>query len=285
MKAIALVNPAAGGVTADGARRMQAALENADIHGADVVEVDLSDCDGQMERIAASEPDLFIVWGGDGTLRSALTRVGKNTPNLLLLPGGTMNLLTKSIHGNAGWEEILGKVLASPKHHRISAGRVNGQDFYCAMLAGAPARFAEARESLRRGQIGRAMSETREALDTLQGLHLDASYKDGYSFVDGHLPTTSVIGALVGPLARNGGMEIAALAEPTTGAALNMVWASFTSDWRNAPGVRVVPAETLVIECEEDVDIPIILDGEATEGGDIVRVAYIKEAAQCLTAA
>jgi diacylglycerol kinase family enzyme len=61
------------------------------------------------------------------------------------------------------------------------------------------------------------------------------------------------------------------------------MWSSFLSDWRSAPNVTVVPARSLVIE-SGDGDIPVIIDGEAIEVGDTVRVSYVKEAAQCLTA-
>ncbi len=283
MKTIALFNPASGSVTADGGERLSAALEAAGVRGADMVEIDRSDCGTQLKSLAAQNPDLFVVWGGDGTLRSALGTVGQATPNLLLLPGGTMNLLTRSIHGEKPWDTILKDVLAAPKRHTLPAGKVNGELFYCAMLAGAPARFAEARESLRRGELVKAATEAAAALDTLNTLHLNARYRDGYSFERETLPSTSVIGVLVGPLAREAKMEIAALTQPSAGSALNVVWSSFLSDWRNSPDMKVVPATSLVIEAE-DGDIPVIVDGEAIEAGSEVRVKYIEEAAQCLTA-
>lgn len=284
MKTIALFNPASGSVTADGGERLRVALEAAGVRGADLIEIDRSDGSKQLKTLAASSPDLFVVWGGDGTLRSALHAAGHATSNLLLLPGGTMNLLTRAIHGDKTWDVVLKDVLASPKRTTLPAGKVNHELFYCAMLAGAPARFAEAREALRRGELVKAAAEARAALETLGTLHLDAHYRDGYSFEHGHLPLTSVIGVLVGPLARESEMEIAALADPTAGGALNVVWSSFISDWRSAPGVTVVPARSLVIE-SGDGDIPIIVDGEAIEAGRRVRVSYVREAAQCLTAA
>jgi diacylglycerol kinase family enzyme len=283
MKTIALYNPAAGSVSVDGGERLRAALENAGVRGAELVEVDRSDCETQLKQLAEAKPDLFVVWGGDGTLRSALGAVGKATPNLLLLPGGTMNLLTRSIHGEKTWEQVLTDVLAAPKRTTLPAGKVNSEIFYCAMLAGAPARLAEARESLRRGELVKAATEARVAMETLGTLHLDARYRDGYTFERASLPPTSVIGALVGPMARDHAMEIAALTEPSPGAALNVIWSSFISDWRNAPGITIVPARSLVIETE-DGDIPVIVDGEAMEAGDRVQVNYVEEAAQCLTA-
>jgi diacylglycerol kinase family enzyme len=282
MKTIALYNPASGSVTADGGDKLRAALEEAGVRGADLVELDRDDCERQLKQLAGANPDLFVVWGGDGTLRAALTVVGQ-TPNLLLLPGGTMNLLSKSIHGDKTWDAILKEVLAGPRRKVIPAGTANNEHFYCAMLAGAPARLAEAREALRRGELVKAATEARAALETLGNLNLEARYRDGYTFERASLPPTSIIGVLVGPMARDSEMEVAALSAPTTGAALNVIWSSFVSDWRSAPNLTIVPARSLVIE-SGDGDIPAIIDGEAIEVGDIVHVSYVKEAAQCLTA-
>ncbi len=285
MKTIALFNPASGSVPADAGQRLSAALEAAGVRGAELIETDHSD-PAQLKRLAESQPDLFIVWGGDGTLRFALETVGKVTPNLLLLPGGTMNLLPRAIHGEKTWDAVIRDVMEAPKRRMLEAGQVNDEFFYCAMLAGAPAHMAEARESLRRGELVKAAAEARVALDTINTLQLEARYGDGYSFGDGRLPTTSIIGAVVGPLTKEGkGMEVGALAQPTAGGALNVVWSSFFADWRNAPGVTIVPATSLVIENDDGGDIPLIADGEHIEVGSRVRVTFVEEAAQCLTAA
>jgi len=287
MKTIALYNPAAGSVGADGRERLAAALEEAGVREVDLVEADGANCVSQIDRIAAATPDLLIVWGGDGTLRSALGATAGApgaAPNLLLLPGGTMNLLTRSIHGEKTWDTVLKDVLAAPRRVVLPAGKVNDEVFYCAMLAGTPARLAEARESLRRGELVKAAVEARAALETLGALHLDARYRDGYTFERANLPTTSVIGVLVGPLARDAEMEVATLDNTTAGGALSVMWSSFVSDWRSAPNVTIVPARSLVIESDEG-DIPVIVDGEAIEAGDSIRVSYVKEGAQCLIAA
>lgn len=285
MKTIALFNPASGSVPADGGEKLRIVLEGAGVRGAEIIQADPSDCLGQLKSLAAQEPDMFVVWGGDGTLKAALETVGQATPNLVLLPGGTMNLLPRQIHGEKTWEQIITDVVAAPKRKMLSAGKVNGELFFCAMLAGAPARFAEARESLRRGDLVKAATEARAAIDTLNTLALTASFDGGYSFEGGRLPTTSIIGAVVGALTKTGkGMEVVALADPTTTGALNVVWTSFFTDWRSAPGVTIVPAGSLEIGNEDGGDIPVIVDGEPMEAGPRVRVSFVEEAAQCLTA-
>ena len=286
MKTIALFNPASGSVTPDGGERLKAALEAAGVRDADIIQTDPTDCIGQLKALAKQNPDMFVVWGGDGTLKGALETVGKTTPNLLLLPGGTMNLLPKQIHGDKPWDKVITDVLASPKRRMLPGGKVNGELFFCAMLAGAPARFAEARESLRRGELVKAAAEARAAIDTLNTLALTASFKDTYSFEGGKLPTTSIIGAVVGSLTKAGaGMEVAALADPSATGALNVVWTSFFTDWRSAPGVTVLPATSLEIGNEDGDDIPVIADGEHIKAGRKVKVSFVEEAAQCLTAA
>lgn len=284
MRAVVLINPAAGGVPADGADRMRRALNANGLHGAEITKLDTGDIESQMRKIVEQSPDLFIVWGGDGTHRSALCAIGLKSSNLLLLPGGTMSLLSKSLHGDKPWEQILRTVIAASMTHILPAGKIDGDVFYCAMLAGAPVRLAEARESLRHGNIGKGVTQLNAAIGALQTMHLNARYGDGYRFSDERLPTTSVIGALVGPMSRNGRMEVFTLAHPSAMSALSIAWSSLLSSWRDAQDVAIVTAETLVIDSEEGDRIPVIIDGEAIIVGNHISVTYVPEAAQCLIA-
>lgn len=285
MKSIVLFNPRSGSVPADAREKLTAVLQEGGIKGADLIETDPENCSKQLKELADMAPDLFVVWGGDGTIRTALSIVGPITPNLLILPGGTMNLLPHAIHGEKAWDVVLRDVLKSPKHMSLSAGEVNGDRFYCAMMAGAPARFAEARESIRRGDLAKAAAQTGAAIEVLKTMHLKATYGDGYSFGDAALPTSSFVGAIIGSLTKAGkGMEVASLANPTTTGAMNVVWTSFFSDWRNAPGVEVAPATSLDIGEEDGGDIPVIADGEHMNPAPRLHVTFVEKASRCLAA-
>jgi diacylglycerol kinase family enzyme len=283
MRTVALVNPLSGGVGADGVARMTEQLERAGIKNADVISLEPGDLDRQIAEHVKAAPDFMAVWGGDGTLRSALAQSGLEFKGLIPLPGGTMNLLLKWIYGERSWEEILSATIANPRDRLIPGGRVRDHTFYCAMLAGAPAPMAEARESLRRGDVMDIVKKSGAALDALNNMHLHARYHDGYNFGDGDMPTTSVLGAMVGPLAGNNGMEVAALADASAASALEMLWSSFTSDWRQSSSLRLAPASDLIIEREDDDHtIPVILDGEKMEFDGLIHVTYVQEAARCL---
>lgn len=284
MKVTALINPLSGGVGADGAALMTESLERLGIMDAEVRTLEPEALDRQIADYAKAGPDFLIVWGGDGTLRTALAQSGPEGRGLILLPGGTMNLLLRWIHGEKGWETILADVIASPKPRTLPAGRIAGQDFYCALLAGAPAVLAEARESLRRGDIVHSMTKSGEAMEALQSIHLHARFSAGVGFSVGSLPTTSVIGAMVGPLSSGPGMEIAALADASTATALGVVWASLMGDWRDSASLRMVSADTLVIDREEDEAIPLLLDGEPVDIDGQISVTFIPAAAACLVA-
>lgn len=286
MKYIALFNPKSGSVPPDAREKLTAVLAECGVSGADLIETDPADCDGQLRELAARSPDLFIVWGGDGTIRAALSLVGPSTPNLLLLPGGTMNLLPRAIHGEKTWDAIIRDVLHAPRGMALPAGQMNGEKFYCAMLAGAPARLAEVRENLRKGDLGKAAGAAAGALETVKSLQLKARYADGYAFADERLPTSSVVGAIIGSLTKTGsGMEVASLANPTATGALNVMWTSLFTDWRNAPGVEVAPATTLDIGNDDGGDIPMIIDGEPVDAGPVAHVDFVEKASRCLVAA
>lgn len=284
MKIVALINSAARSVPADGEERMRHALQSIGIGDADIVALDVIGVEVQLRQLAASRPDFLIVWGGDGTHRAALSTIGRQSANLVLLPGGTMNLLSKSLHGDTSWARILRRVLAKPMKKLLPAGRVNDKLFYCAMLAGAPVQFAEARESFRHGDIGATATHVGAGFDALQNMHLRAHYGDGHSFTDHTLPTTSVIGALVGPMSRTGRMEIVSLEHPSAFSALDALWAFCISSWRDTTGVNIVSAETLVIESGSREIVPIMLDGEEMVAGSAVSVTYLSAAAECFVA-
>lgn len=284
MKTIALVNSTAGSVGPSGARRLHTALVKVGLEHADIREFDRRNSKDQFDRIRDDAPDLLIAWGGDGTHRSVLEALGGQTSQLLLLPGGTMNLLPKWLHGDKPWEEVLWAVLASPTPRLLSAGKIGEKLFFCAMLAGIPARFAEAREDLRRGDLGRAMMDAGVALDSVQKTHLVASFGEGHRLADHCFPQGNVIGALVGPLAANKRMEVVRTSLPSGLAALEFAWTTFASDWRTKSNFAIEAADVLIVEDADGSDIHAIIDGEPIEVGQKVRVTFVEEAATCLVA-
>lgn len=280
MKISALVNTAAGSVGPNGLHRMSQALGGLGLPPAKIVAFDRSSGERQVLSLLENAPDLLVVWGGDGTHRTALNAAGLDGANVLLLPGGTMNLLTKWIHGDRPWDETLRAVTSARATRTLNAGGVDDSLFFCALIAGVPARFALAREDVRVGDLARAFQDAGSALDVAAHLHLVARTGSGRDLAAGN-----VVAAMVGPLSRSPGMDVAGLNVPSATAALGLAWSSLRSDWRTLEGVDVRRADAVTISDPDGHAIPVIMDGEQVETGSAFTVRYREAAATCVVAA
>jgi diacylglycerol kinase family enzyme len=279
--AIAVINTAAGGVGVGGLEHMRTTL--ADLGAvAEVVPLDLSQAEQQFRQLASSDHDRVIVWGGDGTHRAALSLLGRKTDRLVLLPGGTMNLLSKWIHGDRPWREILRSILAASRSRPLPAGRAGEEYFFCALLAGVPACFADIREDLRVGQFGHVLQDVGAAFDVVGRLHLRS--REGTAATGAGRDSTNVVGAFVGPLSKNGRMDVAAFQLPSLLSAVDFAWQSFRSAWRDLAGVAPHAADRLFVDAEDGLAIPVIVDGERVSLGSSFQVEFVDKAAQCLVA-
>jgi diacylglycerol kinase family enzyme len=283
-RTIAIVNTAAGGTGAGSAQRLRDALSHLGRSDAQVLPFDCENGAAQFLAAAADSPDLLVVWGGDGTHRAALDTIGRAPSPLLLLPGGTKNLLSRSVHGHKPWQSILTSVVERSQHRQLPAGVLDGKRFFCAMLAGAPAHFAEAREYLRDGNLGGVIAQLGNAISAIGGLHLTVQCSHRGVKATHALPAGCLVAAVVGPLSRDG-MEVATLVRSTLGGALEATWASFQSGFHGLPDINLTPAEALEISNASGRSIPAMIDGESIAPSDRIRVSFLEPGGYCLAAA
>lgn len=96
--------------------------------------------------------DVVIVLGGDGTARAAAELAPRDGPPLILLPGGTLNVLPQALYGALTWPQALKAALERGTIKRMPIGRANGSTFFVAAMFGAPTLLARAREAVREGK-------------------------------------------------------------------------------------------------------------------------------------
>lgn len=157
LKTLSLVLNAHSGTTRElGKDRVLDAVRGS----ADWAEVIVHDCSETFqERVnkACAEPsDYIAVAGGDGTAAAVLNELVRTqcrTP-VIPLPLGTANLLPKRLYGDRSIETILREAPDYPVEP-LHAGEVDGHLFFCALMAGFPVRFGQAREALRPDGQGR----------------------------------------------------------------------------------------------------------------------------------
>lgn len=112
--------------------------------------------------------NLLIVWTGDGTINAAAQKAGGWDGALLPLPGGTLNLLSKKLHGDREPVEILRDALSgAARRQRISILQSRERIALITILAGPATHWAEVRETMRQDGVLSATREAPEALDAM----------------------------------------------------------------------------------------------------------------------
>ncbi|HYD87489.1 MAG TPA: diacylglycerol kinase family protein [Vitreimonas sp.] len=160
-RAMVLYNDKAGGVGPGDHHRLVLTLADAG-----VVYHEIFEAKYVSKRLLAKARsfDVLVVLGGDGTARTAAELAPRDGPPLILLPGGTLNILPRALYGEMTWPEALQAALERGRITRLTAGRANGEAFYVAALFGAPTLMAKAREAMREGRPLAAWRRFRQAL-------------------------------------------------------------------------------------------------------------------------
>lgn len=149
IRAFVLVNESAGSV-GKGAR--DALLSILAESGAEAIAVREDVSDLPACRREAFKADVIVVLGGDGTARAAAEAFSAGPP-LILLPGGTLNVLPHALYGERNWQDALREALKGGRVVRLVGGKANNKKFFVAGLFGAPTLLARARESVRKGHF------------------------------------------------------------------------------------------------------------------------------------
>lgn len=265
-KAIVLFNEKAGSVSPGDGEKLVEAVKQAGIeHVAVVGPEKLSR--KLLER--ARKFDVLIVLGGDGTARTVAELAPRDGPPLVLLPGGTLNILPKALYGDLTWPEALSAALERGVVKRLTSGRANGEPFYVAALFGPTTLLARAREAMREGK---PLSAWRRFVHAWK-----RSFTRSIRARVGREPMqkAEAIGVLCP--AFSGGIEAETLewVKLDTRHFLDFARVSLralTADWRNDSSVEIVPCRSSDIVSLGI--IPATLDGEPRTFMQRVRVKY-----------
>lgn len=219
-----------------------------------------ADVERSIEEAKAEALDVLIVIGGDGTIRSAAQHFGADGPLLLPLPGGTMNMLPRTLYGERSWRDALRDTLADPKVQSVHGGEVGGHRFFVAALFGEPTRFAEAREAVRDGDlvgaVGKGVTAFQQAM----------AHEIRYSFGADPQASAEAI-AVMCPLTSaalsddEDVLEAAAIDLDGPLDALRLAWNASFSDWRADPTVERAKLTSLTLQAG-GAELPALLDGE-----------------------
>lgn len=202
--------------------------------------------------------DLLLVWTGDGTINAAATKAAGWDGAILPLPGGTLNLLSKALHGDRPAPDILIDALAGKGSRRpIPTIRSAGGEAFITIVAGPATHWAEVRETMRQQgllEAGLAAPDALEAMMNAPGVRVAAREK--------------AYPAVILTPTRNGVRADGILTEGTIDVLRHgLAWLG--GDFRDGPSEEIAQAETIILE--SDAPISLEYDGELAETGSPAR--------------
>ena len=275
----ALLNTSSGSCDPQAEHAVKACLQAAGITGFKIWCGPGADVEANLKLAAAENIDVLVVLGGDGTIRAAAEHCGAAGTLLIPLPGGTMNMLAKTLYGTRSWREALAATLAAPAIQPVHGGEVEGRRFFVAAIFGEPTRFADAREAVRRGDIAGAIGKGINALQKALEYELDYKFNADQH---GSAEAVTVICPLTSSQLGNDEEVLEAAAIDPEGPidALRLALHSAFSTWRSDP--TVARAKVKAFDISAEFEIPALLDGERFTLPSKARVTLVLNAFKAL---
>jgi len=226
--------------------------------------------------------DVLIVFGGDGTIRTAAEACAEKGLYLIPLPGGTMNMLPRALYGDVAWEETLKNTLTAPLPKMLSGGRIAGKQFLIAAIVGAPALLAEPRESMRQGNIVDAIEKGSVAFRKM--------FKAKIQYlISGEMKGEAEAVALICPLVSEQmsdseqALEAAVVDVESAAEVIGLLSTATFGKWRDHR--NIVLSKTKRVSVQSNKDIPATLDGEIVNLGTSAEINFVSRALTVLVPA
>ncbi|MBX7536598.1 hypothetical protein LCM19_11035 [Qipengyuania flava] len=207
-------------------------------------------------ELDAADISQLAIFTGDGSLNAAITKLQGWRGSIMVLPGGTMNLLSKRLHGpNADLETIIERhASGAARAVRPLMARCDKGDALAGLLAGPGTSWASVREAMRDFDIPGMAGGTSEAL----------SETTGGSMVRCCDPPLGKSGGypLIEFTPSHRGMQLDAFHAEGAGELLAQSWALLRRSFREGPHTRLGLVDEIVLETCDGAPLEVLLDGE-----------------------
>ena len=210
-------------------------------------------------ELRAAEVGMLVVFGGDGTVHSVVTAAAGWDGPLLVLPGGTMNILARKLHGEAPAPEIVARLASRPiRRARPAVVRSRHGMGLSGVLAGPGAIWNEVREAMRTANVLELVSAAREAITySATGPkviceQVDCGREEGYAAIT------------VTP--HEDGLEAKGYYAETLGDFAGQGIALLNRDFRNGPHDELGRHPRLRLVCPQEEQMGLLIDGEPFDG-------------------
>ena len=198
----------------------------------------------------------LAIFTGDGTLNAAITRLSGWTGEIAVLPGGTMNLLSKRLHGpDTELETIIERIAAGAcRPVRPLMARCQEGDALAGLLAGPGTSWASVREAMRDFDLPAMAEGTSDALAETTGGSMVRTCGPSLGRTDGY--------PLIEFTPSHRGMQLDAFHAEGAGELLQQSWALLRRNFRDGPHTRLGLVDEITLETCDGAPLEVLIDGE-----------------------
>ena len=208
--------------------------------------------------------DRVAVFAGDGTINTLIAGLAGWSGAVLVLPGGTMNLLYHRLHGDRTLEQTLAAIArGAAQMRRPGVIRSPYGDAFAGMLAGPGTSWGRVREAMREANVVELAAGTVEAIEqTLTGEMIACTgpalgRREGYP--------------LVSLTPHDDAIEVEAYHADTAGQYLEQAWALLRRNFREGPHDVLGHARAVRLASTQGNRFGLLIDGEQAEAAPEVE--------------
>ncbi|MCG6119280.1 MAG: hypothetical protein MEP44_01410 [Blastomonas sp.] len=213
-------------------------------------------------RLEAEGVDIMAIYAGDGTTNSALKASAGWGGAVLILPGGTMNLLAHALHGEQDCAEIIASACAERRTRKLNTVEIGDNIAYVGVIAGPTTTWARVREDARHADVT-------DLVFTAIPAAISESLGGPQVSVEGIEGTYPAIFAAP----RDDAIALCGFTASSIGDVIAHASAWLNRDFRDGPRVDLGEVKQATLASEADT-IGLLIDGEAAEcaPGDTLRL-------------
>jgi diacylglycerol kinase family enzyme len=282
LKVGAIINTSSGGCELESKQKMLSILKRSGIVEPKMWCGEADHMEPSFAEAAEEKLEVLIVLGGDGTIRTAAEACAERGSFLIPLPGGTMNMLPRALYGDVFWEEALQNTLNAPSAKMLSGGRIADKQFFIAAILGAPALWAEPRESIREGDIVDAIEKGSVAFRNMFETKVRYLISEE---IKGEAEAVALICPLMSEEMSDSEQALEAAVIDVESAAEVIVLATTAAfgKWRDNRNILLTKTKRVGVQSSKD--IPAMLDGETVSLGTSAEIDFVSRALTVLVPA
>lgn len=215
-----------------------------------------------VEALIAAGADTLVLFAGDGTINAAACKYDKWRGRALILPGGTMNILAKRLHGNADPHDIVHAAHARPILRNMPCVESGPHRAFVGLIVGPAAMWASAREAVRY----RRFKRLRRAIL----LAWSRTWSRGVSLFDGTRRRGNYRAVMIAP--EDGWLKVSAFAASSFADLARLGWEWLLGNWHNAPSVDDTRSAHVTVSGSRALHA--LFDGEEVKLASPARISW-----------